>query len=117
MIKKINQNRKLRRKRRISSNLVGTSERPRIAVFRSNRYTLAQAIDDQKRVTIAAFSSQSLTEKNLKKTQAARKTGQTLGKILLEKKIKQAIFDRSIYAYKGRVKELAEGLREAGIKI
>ncbi len=118
MLKKINNNRILRRKRRVSANLFGTSDRPRIVVFRSNQYTSAQAIDDSKRVTLAAYSSQTFKqEKSLKKSAAARKVGQELGKKLLTMKVKQAIFDRSVYTYQGRVKELAEGLREAGMKI
>jgi large subunit ribosomal protein L18 len=118
MLKKINNNRMLRRKKRVSANLFGSADRPRIVVFRSNQYTTAQAIDDTKKMTLAACSSEIFKkEKELKKTAAARKVGQELGKKLLDKKIKQAIFDRSVYTYQGRIKELAEGLREAGIKV
>ncbi len=111
----INHNKKLRKKRRISANIKGTSEKPRISVYRSNKYIYAQAIDDVNRKTLAAFSSLKLEKE--KKSLQAKKVGLELGKILLEKKIKQAVFDRGIYSYKGRVAKLAEGLRESGLKI
>jgi len=117
MLKKINNNRILRRKRRISANLSGRADRPRVVVFKSNKYIYAQAIDDVKRVTLAAESSQALYKDKIKKSVAAKQVGIQLGKNLLAKKITQVIFDRSVYAYLGRVKNLAEGLREAGIKV
>lgn len=118
MFKNINNNRILRRKKRVSANIFGVADRPRIVVFRSNQFTSAQAVDDRQKKTLAACSSQLFKqEKGLKKSGAARKAGLELGKKLLALKIKKAVFDRSVYAYKGRVKELAEGLREAGIKI
>ncbi|MGB9883109.1 MAG: 50S ribosomal protein L18 [Microgenomates group bacterium] len=112
---KVNLDKKLRKKRRVSSNIRGTASVPRISVFRSNRYIYAQAIDDEKRVTIASSSSLKLPK--AKKTAQARQVGLDLAKKLIEKNIKKAVFDRSIYQYKGRVKALAEGLREGGIVI
>ncbi|PIP15186.1 50S ribosomal protein L18 [Candidatus Roizmanbacteria bacterium CG22_combo_CG10-13_8_21_14_all_35_9] len=120
-MKKINFNRLLRRKRRVSANIKGTSFKPRINVFRSNYYIYAQAIDDEKKATIVSYSSLNLKkekdfQKN-KKTEEAKKIGIKLAMILKKKKITEAVFDRSIYAYQGRVKALAEGIREGGIKI
>jgi len=115
MVKKINNNRVLRRKRRTSLNMFGKTDRPRVVVFKSNQYIYAQAVDDEKRITLAAHSS--LGYQKIKKSEAARQVGVELGKKLLEKKITQVIFDRSIYPYLGRVKCLAEGLREAGVKV
>ncbi len=120
-MKKINFFRKLRRKKRVSANIFGTATKPRIAVFRSNRYIYAQAINDQNKRTLASCSSLVLSKKKgyqkSKKIQEAKQTGLTLAKILTEKGIKEAVFDRALYAYKGRVSALAEGLREGGIKI
>ncbi|MGB9707426.1 MAG: 50S ribosomal protein L18 [Microgenomates group bacterium] len=116
-MKNINRDRKLRRKRRVSCNIKGTSLRPRISIFRSNKYIYTQAIDDGKRITIASASSLTLKDKKLKKVEKAKEVGRQLGKILLSKKINQAIFDRGWYSYLGQVKAVAEGLREAGVKI
>lgn len=107
----------LRRKRRVSSNITGTKDRPRISIFRSNKYIYSQAINDQDRNTVAAFSSLKLKKTDLKKVDAAKLVGQELGKILVSKKVKKAVFDRGLYGYQGRVKNLCEGLREAGVKI
>lgn len=112
---KINLDKKLRKKNRTSANIKGKENKPRISVYRSNKYIYAQAIDDEKRITIASFSSLKIGKG--KKTEQARLVGFELGKKLLEKKINQAVFDRGVYSYKGRVKALCEGLREAGLKI
>lgn len=117
----INLDRKLRRKRRISSNIHGTEKSPRISVFRSSRYIYAQAIDDGARKTILSYSSTDLKKdanfKKGKKSDDSRKIGIGLAKKLIENKIKIGVFDRGSYAYNGRVKALAEGLREGGLKI
>ncbi|MDO8741853.1 MAG: 50S ribosomal protein L18 [Candidatus Roizmanbacteria bacterium] len=117
----INLDRKLRRKRRVSSNIRGSSKRPRISVFRSSRYIYAQAIDDEARKTILSFSISDLKKdisfKKGKKGEDSKKIGIGLAKKLIENKIKTGVFDRGSYAYNGRVKALAEGLREGGLKI
>lgn len=124
-MKIINKNQRLRRKRRVSNNIFGTEKKPRFSVFRSNKYIYIQAIDDEKRITLTSFSSLKLKkEKNitkekerLTKTEEARLVGITFAKILKEKNIITGVFDRGSYTYGGRVKALAEGLREGGIKI
>jgi large subunit ribosomal protein L18 len=120
-MKNINLDRKLRRKRRVSKNIFGTKEKPRISVFRSNRYIYAQAVDDVNKLTIVSLSSLNLLKdkdfKKSKKTDEARQVGLGIAKNLKEKKIDKGVFDRGLYAYKGRVKALAEGLREGGFKI
>lgn len=118
---KINLDRKLRRKRRISSNIHGTSDKPRISVFRSSLYIYAQAVDDVARKTISSFSISDLKTnadfKKGKKGEDSKKIGIGLAKKLIEKKILTGVFDRGSYAYNGRVKAVAEGLREGGLKI
>ena len=112
---KINFNKKTRKKRRIGTSIEGREKRPRISVYRSNRYIYAQAIDDEKRTTLVSFSSQKLPKS--KKVNQAKEVGLQLAKVLKEKKISTVVFDRNIYIYKGRVKALCDGLREGGIKV
>jgi len=120
-MKYVNIDRKLRRKRRVSGNIFGIATKPRINVYRSNQYIYVQVIDDQSRKTLASFSSllykQEKDYKKVKKADEAKQIGIRLAKIMIEKKITQGIFDRSVYTYLGRVKSLCEGLREGGIKI
>lgn len=120
-MKNITKDATLRRKRRISSKILGTSQRPRISVFRSNRYIFVQAIDDERRMTLADYSSLKLVKgkdyKKEKKTAEAKKVGLDFAKVLIAKGKKKGVFDRGSYSYKGRVKALAEGLREGGIAI
>ncbi|MCR4277325.1 MAG: 50S ribosomal protein L18 [Candidatus Roizmanbacteria bacterium] len=117
----INIDRKLRRKRRVSSNIKGTGDRPRISIFRSSKYIYAQAIDDTTKKTLLSFSNSDLKKekdfKKGKKTDDSKEIGIGLAKKLIEKKILSGVFDRGSYAYNGRVKSLAEGLREGGLKI
>ncbi|MBI4008610.1 50S ribosomal protein L18 [Candidatus Roizmanbacteria bacterium] len=114
-------NRKIRRKKRISKKIIGTKERPRVSVFVSNRYTYAQIIDDEAKKTLVSFSSLILSRsknyKKAKKLEEAKKIGIELAKVAQGKKITKAVFDRAIYSYNGRVKALAEGLRQGGLKI
>lgn len=113
--------RKLRRKRQVRGKIFGSASRPRIAVFRSNRYIYVQAINDENKITIESFSSLSLkkekTTKKVSKIDQAKAVGLNLAEKLKEIKIKQAVFDRSSYHYHGRVAAVAEGMRKGGIKI
>ncbi len=115
-MKKISIDRKLRRKLRVSKKIFGTAERPRISIYRSSKYIYAQAIDDVKRITVCAASSKDIKEK-MKKSEQAKKVGELLATKLSEKKIQAGVFDRGAYTYLGRVQQLAEGLREKGLKI
>ena len=105
---------------RISANIVGSAARPRVSVHRSSQYTYAQAIDDTAGKTVVGFSSLQLrntTKAKAKKTEEAMEVGKQLAKLLLEKKVEAVVYDRSRFAYNGRVKALAEGLRAGGIKV
>ncbi|MCL4363653.1 50S ribosomal protein L18 [Patescibacteria group bacterium] len=112
---KVNLNKKIAKKRRISSHIRGISTKPRISVFRSNRFIYAQAVDDEKKITLVSSSSVKMSKS--KKVDQAKQVGLALAKLLKEKKIDTVVFDRNVYVYKGRVKALAEGLREGGIKV
>lgn len=109
-----------RRKKRVKAVIKGTSQKPRISVFRSNKYSYAQAIDDEKRITLANISRDHIKKEpkdKIKKVEEARIIGKKLAETLLKKNVRQGVLDRSLYAYKGRVKALAEGLRDGGFKI
>lgn len=110
--------RKLRIRRRIRKVSVGTTERPRLSVFRSNSAIYAQVIDDNNGVTLAASSSR---DKDLAKTKGSKsEIASLVGKAIAEKAKKAGIekvaFDRGGNLYHGRVKSLAEAAREAGLK-
>jgi large subunit ribosomal protein L18 len=106
---------RLRRKRRIRRKIKGTAERPRLSVFRSNRHIYAQLIDDINQKTLFSASSKEF-EKKVKKSDLAREVGKVLAKKALEGGVKLAVFDRGCYKYHGRVKNLAEGAKEGGLK-
>lgn len=109
-----------RRKRRVRYSLHGTESRPRLSVFRSSRCMYAQAINDEAGRTLAEASGigKELREtvSGLNKTDAAREVGKAIGRKLLSQNITEVVFDRGQYLYHGRVKALAEGAREAGLK-
>ncbi len=112
--------RRLRIKRRIRKRISGTTERPRLTVFRSNTDIYVQLIDDSKGVTLAAASSlvKDIKEKtSINKTEQARLVGQLAAKVAIEKGISEVVFDRNGYLYHGRVKALADAAREGGLKI
>ena len=108
-----------RRKIRIRKKLSGTSERPRLVVFRSNMHIYAQIIDDLTAVTLAAASTLTLSKAGtaLKcNVGSAEQVGKEIAKLALEKNIKQVVFDRNGFLYHGRIKALADGAREAGLE-
>lgn len=109
--------RRKRRKARIRSSIWGTSIRPRVAVFRSNRALFVQFIDDEKRVTLIGKDERQtkMLEKN--NVKRAFQFGKILGLEAKKNHISKVVFDRGGYAYHGRVKALAEGLREGGLTI
>ena len=110
----------LRKKNRVRKKIFGTPERPRLVVYRSLKHMYAQVIDDTRGHTLAAAST---VEKDLEKELAgknkkdkARVVGQVIARRCLEKNIDRVVFDRNGYLYHGRVKEVAEGAREGGLK-
>ncbi|MCD6149859.1 50S ribosomal protein L18 [bacterium] len=109
---------RLKRKRRVRAKIFGTAKKPRLAVFRSLKKTYAQAIDDEKGITLAAIETKKISAKSKKsKMEAAKEAGRLIAKKCAEIKITQAVFDRGGYKYHGRVKALAEGAREGGLKM
>ena len=113
-------NRKLERERRhkrVRTKISGTSECPRLCVFRSNANVYAQIIDDTKGVTLVQASTldKEVKTKHSNK-EAAKEVGALIAKRALDKNIKTIVFDRSGYVYHGVIKELAEAAREAGLE-
>ncbi len=110
--KNIKTEKRLRLKKKIRMRISGDATRPRLSVFRSNRFIYAQAIDDNKGVTIAAVSD--ATQKGTK-VSGAEYVGKTIGKMLTDKGIKKVVFDRGGFKYAGRVKILADAARAEGL--
>ena len=104
-----------RRALRVHSRVRGTSERPRLSVFRSNKAIWAQIIDDSVGRTLASAGSISVTDKGLSKTDQASKVGELLAERAKAAGIESVVFDRGSYLYHGRVKALAEGARQGGL--
>jgi large subunit ribosomal protein L18 len=111
---------RLKRKKRIRKNLVGTGDRPRLCVFRSARHIYAQVIDDSRGQTLAAASSM---EKDVRenpesknKVTAANNVGKIIGQRAIEKGLKKVVFDRNGFLYHGRIKAVSDGAREAGLE-
>lgn len=118
MVKQADKNKaRLKRHRRVRSKIKGTSERPRLNVFRSTNNIYAQLIDDIKGITLVSAST---LDKDLNgyggNKEAARKVGKLVAERATQKGISEVIFDRGGYIFHGRVKELAEGAREGGLK-
>ncbi|MBI4117167.1 MAG: 50S ribosomal protein L18 [Parcubacteria group bacterium] len=105
---KIKQKNRIRRHKRVRAVIKGTSERPRLSVFRSNKRIYAQLVDDSKGITLLSAS-------DIKAS--ALKIGENLAKKALEKGIEAVVFDRGGYKYHGQIKALAEGARKGGLKL
>ena len=119
MIKRPNTNaQRLKRHKRVRAKVFGTTERPRLNVFRSEKNIYAQVIDDEQGVTLASASSM---DKDFNayggNIDAAKKVGENIAKKCLEKGITEVVYDRGGFVYHGRVQALAEGAREAGLKL
>lgn len=110
---------KRRIRSRIRKKINGTEERPRVFVFKSNRYIYLQAIDDLSGKVLAAASTLEkdfkAKHKNSKNTEASQALGEIMAKKLKAKKKEQIVFDRGIYPYHGRIKAVAEGMRKGGM--
>jgi large subunit ribosomal protein L18 len=106
---------RLHRKRRTTIKTKGTASKPRTSVFRSSKAIYAQLVDDENGKTLVAVSSKELKLKNFD-IKTAEKTGELLAEKALKAKIKEVTFDRSGYRYHGKVKALADGMRNGKLK-
>jgi len=109
-----------RRKLRIRKNISGTSERPRLTVFRSSKHIYAQVVDDSLGATLVTVSTLTKDVKDglgeATKTDAAKAVGQAVAKACLAKGVAKVVFDRNGYLYHGRIQALAQAAREAGLQ-
>lgn len=105
-----------RRKKSIRIKIEGTTECPRLTVYKSLKYVSAQIIDDSKGMTLVSASSQEKDLKSGKNVDVAKEIGKVLSTRAKEKNISKVVFDRNGYIYHGKVKSLADGAREAGLK-
>ena len=111
--------RRVRKHDRVRKKVSGTSDKPRLNVYRSSKHIYAQLVDDVGGNTLATASSLSKELDSLKtgaNKQAAREVGKLIAKKAKDKKIEKVVFDRGGYVYHGRIKELADGAREGGLK-
>lgn len=106
-----------KRERRVRAKLHGTAKRPRLNIFRSNQHTYLQVIDDDKGVTLAAVNTLQVDKEKGTKTQRAISLTTRLMKQLTDKKIKALVLDRGSYRYHGRIKAIADTLREGKIEV
>lgn len=108
--------RKIKRQIRTRAKIRGTQDRPRLSVFKSNRFMYAQIINDTAGKTIVGVSEKQLKEKLAGKKARAKAVGIMLAKKAIDKKIKKVVFDRGSYSYHGRISEIAQGAREGGLE-
>ncbi|MCU4175832.1 50S ribosomal protein L18 [Carboxylicivirga sp. N1Y90] len=113
---KLNRRRKI--KKRVRKSISGTAERPRMSVFRSNKQITVQIIDDVEGKTLAASSSllKEIVEQTGNKSEKAALVGKNIAEVAQKAGISSVVFDRNGYLYHGRVKQLADAAREAGLK-
>ena len=115
-LKQLGQNKSMiNKKKRISTKVRGSKDRPRLSVYRSNKHIFVQVIDDVKGETIIGISDKEVSSEE-SRVEKAKKLGMLLAKKALEKKVSVVVFDKGRYAYHGLVKALAEGAREGGLK-
>jgi large subunit ribosomal protein L18 len=108
--------RRLKRRRRVRAKVRGSAERPRISVFRSNRGVFAQLIDDDSGRTLAAVSWTEADVRGLGRMEQAKRVGELLAERAQAVGVQDVVFDRGGYQYHGRVRALAEGAREVGLR-
>ncbi len=108
--------RRQKRHLKIRSHTLGTAGRPRLVVFRSSAHIYGMLIDDQKNKTLVSASDKAMDDKKLTKVEKATQVGKNLAETAKKDKISSVVFDRAGYLYHGRVKALAEGARDGGLK-
>jgi large subunit ribosomal protein L18 len=107
---------RLRRRRRVRARIVGSAERPRLSVYRSNRGVFAQLVDDAAGSTLAAVNWTEPELRKLSASEQAKRAGELLAERAKSAGVESCVFDRGGYQFHGRVKALAEGAREGGLK-
>ncbi|MFO7806990.1 MAG: 50S ribosomal protein L18 [Candidatus Moraniibacteriota bacterium] len=106
---------RIHRKRRTRAKISGTADVPRVSIFRSNKHLYVQFVDDEKGNTLFSTDSRKVNEKKFN-VETAKEMGKKIADEATKGKIKEVVFDKSGYKYHGKVKALAEGMREKGLK-
>lgn len=112
----ISQEKRAKRHRKIRKRISGTADKPRLCVFKSAKHIYAQLVNDEKGKTILALSDADIKKTKEAKVKVAAEVGKAIAKEALAKKIVNVVFDRGGYKYHGRIKALADGAREGGLK-
>lgn len=111
------QEQRTKRQKRIRARIAGTSKRPRLALFRSNKHLYAQLVDDDRHVTLVSLSDKNVSKgKRGKGLQIAKKFGELLAEQAKAAKITKVVFDRRGYAYHGMIQAVADALRQGGLE-
>jgi len=111
------QEKRQKRHKKLRAKIFGTHIKPRLSVFRSAKHIYVQLVDDEKRKTLVSANDLEIKKSKSKgKTTGALELGKLIAKKALEKKIEKVVFDRGGYKYHGRIKAVAEGAREGGLK-
>ena len=113
---KSKKDKRIKIRKRIRSKIFGTSEIPRLCVFRSNKEIYVQIINDEERRTLLSFCSKNIKNDKINKTEAAKNVGSEIAKLALKNDITKVVFDRGGFVYHGRVRALAESARKNGLK-
>ena len=113
---KTRQEQRQRRMKHIRKSVKGATVKPRLSVFRSNRYLFVQAVDDEKNKVLAALSEKKLIKKGEKPVDRAERFGTEFASLLKKAKVSELVFDRGGYRFHGRIARFADGVRKAGIK-
>lgn len=116
MERKTKEEKRAKRHGRVRAKIFGTGKRPRLSVFRSNRYITLQLLDDEKGKSILQMNDKKLSSEKKTKTERAEEIGKKFAQAAKNKNVKEVVFDRGGYAYHGRVKAAAEGCRKEGLK-
>ena len=111
-----NRQRRLKRRRRVRARVKGTAERPRLSVYRSNKGVFAQLVDDTKGHTVAAVNWTEGDLKSLGRMDQAKRAGELLAERAKQAGVETCVFDRGGYRFHGKVKALADGAREGGLR-
>lgn len=106
----------IKRQKRIRKKITKVSDKPRLTVFRSNKYIYAQIIDDKAGKTIISATEKKVITEKVSRMERAKELGNTIAKLAKEKNVSQVVFDKGRYTFHGRVKALAEGAREGGLQ-
>lgn len=101
---------------RVRSKIVGTTERPRLCVYKSNKYIFTQIIDDEKGLTLVGFNSKYAADKKLTKMESSVEAGKRIAELAKKHGVTKVVFDRGGYKYHGRVKSFADAAREGGLE-